>query len=110
MGRRVIHKPEESIFWFIVKGDVLHVGETRPNERTDTGLGEMVTAESLGELISKLAPHKHLLPERPRGYRRRFPDLDDKDIPKRVREAELIPDKIYNDRGTIKAPRRRPRS
>ena len=92
MGRRTIHKPIQSVFWAVVKGDVIHVGETTPNERTDTGMGDFIEAPTIDALIAKLGSHKQLLPSAPK------------------RDAELIPDKIYNDRGTIKSPSRRPRS
>lgn len=117
MGRRTIHKPEAPVFWFVVKGDKIHIGTTETNQRTDTGMGDLVTADSLDELITKLTPHKRLLPERPRAYISRRTSTDenepkpkDADFTSAQRRAELIPDMIYNDRGAIKAPKRRQRS
>lgn len=92
MGRLTIHKPIKSVFWAVVKGDIIHTGETTPDERTDTGMGDLIEAPTLDALVAKLGPYKKLLPSPP------------------ARDKEIIPDMIYNDRGVIKAPRRRPRS
>lgn len=106
MGQRTIHKPAFSVFWAVVKNTTIHIGETLPNQRTDTGMGDLITAPSIDELIEKLGPYKDLLPERPRDYHRS--QKDEYTLAEKL--AELIPDQIYNDNGVIKAPRRRSRS